>query len=112
MARSMTQPEAKPWINAIHAYTPGKAKSDDGRVLIKLSENRVREAVGTGADVGMALNSSIANGALAIVLRIDDVDGEVGPTLDDPYVTVNLYPVAHPVHLHPGRAHRRAVDGL
>jgi histidinol-phosphate/aromatic aminotransferase/cobyric acid decarboxylase-like protein len=39
MARSMTQPEAKPWINAIHAYTPGKAKSDDGRVLIKLSAN-------------------------------------------------------------------------
>lgn len=53
-------------------------------------------SLGTGADVGMALNSSIANGALAIVLRIDDVDGEVGPTLDDPYVTVNLYPVAHP----------------
>ena len=39
MARAMTQPEAKPWINAIHAYTPGKAKSDDGRVLIKLSAN-------------------------------------------------------------------------
>jgi histidinol-phosphate aminotransferase len=39
MARCMTQPEAKPWINAIHAYTPGKAKSDDGRVLIKLSAN-------------------------------------------------------------------------
>lgn len=35
----MTQPVAKPWINAIHAYTPGKAKSDDGRVLIKLSAN-------------------------------------------------------------------------
>ena len=35
----MSKPEAKPWINAIHAYTPGKAKSDDGRVLIKLSAN-------------------------------------------------------------------------
>lgn len=35
----MTQPVAKPWINAIHAYTPGKAKSDDGRILIKLSAN-------------------------------------------------------------------------
>jgi histidinol-phosphate aminotransferase len=38
-ARAMTQPEAKPWINAINAYTPGKAKGDDGRVLIKLSAN-------------------------------------------------------------------------
>ena len=35
----MTKPVAKPWINAIHAYTPGKAKSDDGRILIKLSAN-------------------------------------------------------------------------
>ncbi len=35
----MTQPEVKPWIAAIHAYTPGKAKSDDGRTLIKLSAN-------------------------------------------------------------------------
>ncbi len=39
MAARMTQPEAKPWINSITAYTPGKAKSDDGRVLIKLSAN-------------------------------------------------------------------------
>lgn len=39
MAPRMTQPEAKPWINAINAYTPGKAKGDDGRVLIKLSAN-------------------------------------------------------------------------
>ncbi len=39
MPRGMTVPIAKPWINAIHAYTPGKAKSDDGRVLIKLSAN-------------------------------------------------------------------------
>ena len=39
MSRGMTVPIAKPWIDAIHAYTPGKAKSDDGRVLIKLSAN-------------------------------------------------------------------------
>jgi histidinol-phosphate aminotransferase len=39
MARGMSEPVAKPWIEAIHAYTPGKAKSDDGRVLIKLSAN-------------------------------------------------------------------------
>ncbi len=39
MAARMNAPQAKPWINAINAYTPGKAKSDDGRVLIKLSAN-------------------------------------------------------------------------
>ncbi|WP_271439433.1 histidinol-phosphate transaminase [Pontixanthobacter luteolus] len=32
-------PAPKPWINAIHAYVPGKAKSDDGRELVKLSAN-------------------------------------------------------------------------
>jgi histidinol-phosphate aminotransferase len=39
MAAPMNKPEAKPWINAINAYTPGKSKGDDGRVLIKLSAN-------------------------------------------------------------------------
>ncbi|MFZ1743547.1 MAG: histidinol-phosphate transaminase [Pontixanthobacter sp.] len=32
-------PEPKSWIRAIHAYVPGKAKSDDGRELVKLSAN-------------------------------------------------------------------------
>lgn len=53
MARSMTQPEAKPWIEAIHAYTPGKAKSDDGRVLIKLSANE--NPLGCSAQAAAAL---------------------------------------------------------
>lgn len=35
----MNEPVAKPWIEAINAYTPGKTKGDDGRVLIKLSAN-------------------------------------------------------------------------
>ncbi len=35
----MIEPTAKPWIEAIHAYTPGKAADDSGRVLIKLSAN-------------------------------------------------------------------------
>lgn len=39
MAARMNKPEAKPWINAINAYTPGKAKGDDGRLLIKMSAN-------------------------------------------------------------------------
>lgn len=49
----MTQPEAKPWIKAIHAYTPGKAKSDDGRVLIKLSANE--NPLGCSAQAAAAL---------------------------------------------------------
>lgn len=53
-------------------------------------------AIGTGADVGASINNAIASGSIAIVLRIDDVDGAVGPTLDDPRVTVNLYPLSHP----------------
>ena len=33
------RPIAKPWIEAIHAYVPGKSKAADGRPLIKLSAN-------------------------------------------------------------------------
>ncbi|GAA4641569.1 histidinol-phosphate transaminase [Pontixanthobacter gangjinensis] len=33
------KPTPKPWIEAIHAYVPGKAHADDGRELIKLSAN-------------------------------------------------------------------------
>jgi histidinol-phosphate aminotransferase len=33
------KPSPKPWIEAIHAYVPGKAKGADGRALIKLSAN-------------------------------------------------------------------------
>ena len=32
-------PTAKPWIEAIHAYVPGKSRAGDGRPLIKLSAN-------------------------------------------------------------------------
>nr|WP_298931241.1 histidinol-phosphate transaminase [uncultured Erythrobacter sp.] len=34
-----TQPEPKPWILGIHAYTPGKSTASDGRALVKLSAN-------------------------------------------------------------------------
>jgi len=34
-----TRPQMKPYIEAIHAYVPGKSKSDDGRELVKLSAN-------------------------------------------------------------------------
>jgi histidinol-phosphate aminotransferase len=53
MARGMKQPLAKPWIEAINAYTPGKAKSDDGRVLIKLSANE--NPLGCSPDATQAL---------------------------------------------------------
>jgi len=33
------RPSPKPWINAIHAYVPGKATASDGRPLVKLSAN-------------------------------------------------------------------------
>ena len=36
---SETGPQPKPWIAAIHAYKPGKAKAADGRELVKLSAN-------------------------------------------------------------------------
>lgn len=37
--RAMTGPTPKSWISAIAPYVPGKAASDDGRPLIKLSAN-------------------------------------------------------------------------
>lgn len=42
MSEKITTPKAptpKPWIEAIHAYVPGKSKGKDGRPLIKLSAN-------------------------------------------------------------------------
>ena len=33
------RPTPKAWIDAIHPYVPGKAKSADGRELVKLSAN-------------------------------------------------------------------------
>jgi histidinol-phosphate aminotransferase len=61
MARGMNVPQAKPWIEAIHAYTPGKAKGDDGRVLIKLSANE--NPLGCSDDAAAALAE--ARGTLA-----------------------------------------------
>lgn len=38
-AEMSTCPTPKPWIEGIHAYVPGKSRSDDGRELVKLSAN-------------------------------------------------------------------------
>ncbi|MFN5903942.1 MAG: aminotransferase class I/II-fold pyridoxal phosphate-dependent enzyme, partial [Novosphingobium sp.] len=43
-----TQPMPKPWIEAIHAYVPGKAAGADGRPLVKLSANE--NPLGTSAE--------------------------------------------------------------
>ncbi|MEO0030655.1 MAG: hypothetical protein RIS94_413 [Pseudomonadota bacterium] len=41
------RPTPKPWIEAIHAYVPGKSTGTDGRVLTKLSANE--NPLGTSA---------------------------------------------------------------
>lgn len=51
----------KPWIEAIHAYVPGKSKGSDGRELIKLSANE--NPFGCSAKAIAALED-IANPAL------------------------------------------------
>ena len=55
-----TRPEPKPWINALHAYLPGKSKGEDGRALIKLSANE--NPLGSSAAAVAALAE--ARGAL------------------------------------------------
>jgi histidinol-phosphate aminotransferase len=61
MAARMNIPVPKSYISAIHAYTPGKAKADDGRALIKLSANE--NPLGCSADASGAL--AAAKGSLA-----------------------------------------------
>lgn len=39
MTASPNAPRPKPWIEAIHAYIPGKSAGADGRPLVKLSAN-------------------------------------------------------------------------
>jgi histidinol-phosphate aminotransferase len=41
MRRAVTddRPQMKPWIEAIHAYVPGRSAGEDGRPLVKLSAN-------------------------------------------------------------------------
>jgi histidinol-phosphate aminotransferase len=39
MTASPNAPRLKPWIEAIHAYIPGKSAGADGRPLVKLSAN-------------------------------------------------------------------------
>jgi histidinol-phosphate aminotransferase len=45
-SRAQMKPEMKPWIAAIHAYTPGVSAGADGVALVKLSANE--NPLGTG----------------------------------------------------------------
>ena len=58
----MTQPVAKPWIDEIHAYKPGKSSAADGRALIKLSANE--NPLGTSPAAMAALAEPRAEAAL------------------------------------------------
>ncbi len=49
-------PQAKDWIKGIAPYVPGKAKSDDGRPLIKLSANE--NPLGTSDKARAAFNAA------------------------------------------------------
>ena len=80
MPRRMIQPVAKPWIEAIHAYTPGKAKSDDGRVLIKLSANE--NPLGCSADAAAALVAARSTLARYPDPASNDLRDALGKTYD------------------------------
>lgn len=54
---TLTAPIPKDWIMAIAPYVPGKAKSDDGRVLIKLSANE--NPLGTSPAVRAAARAAL-----------------------------------------------------
>ncbi|HEX7856529.1 MAG TPA: histidinol-phosphate transaminase [Sphingobium sp.] len=56
---TLNGPVAKDWIMAIAPYVPGKAKSDDGRVLIKLSANE--NPLGTSPAVREAAMAALAD---------------------------------------------------
>lgn len=47
-------------------------------------------------DVPALLGEQISGGSLNIILRIEGVNGTLGPNLNDPSVTLRVYPFAHP----------------
>lgn len=58
--RLANAPRAKPWIEAIHAYVPGKSAAPDGRSLTKLSANE--NPLGTSA-AALAARLAVADAA-------------------------------------------------
>lgn len=61
----------KPWIEAIHAYVPGRSKGSDGRTLIKLSANENPLGCSEAAQdaLAMARNPALYPDPDAIELR-------------------------------------------
>lgn len=53
-----THPITKPWIEAIHAYVPGKSKAGDGRPLVKLSANE--NPLGTSEHALQAISNAVS----------------------------------------------------
>ena len=53
----MSAPVPKPWIEAIHAYVPGKSAGADGRPLVKLSANE--NPLGTSPAALVARESAV-----------------------------------------------------
>ncbi len=51
---ALHKPTPKPWIDAIHAYVPGRATGADGRVLVKLSANENPLGCGDAARAALA----------------------------------------------------------
>ncbi len=49
-----SSPVPKPWIDAIHAYVPGRATGADGRALVKLSANENPHGTGDAARAALA----------------------------------------------------------
>ncbi|MEM7688966.1 MAG: histidinol-phosphate transaminase [Pseudomonadota bacterium] len=62
MTQHASRPEAKPWIDQIHAYKPGQSSSADGRALIKLSANE--NPLGTSPAAMAALAEARGSAAL------------------------------------------------
>ena len=59
MTDTVAHPKPKDWILGIHAYVPGKAATDDGRPLVKLSANE--NPLGTGQAAREAFMAAAAD---------------------------------------------------
>lgn len=52
---------------------------------------------GFGTDIRMTLADQVQQGKVAIVVRVSDVNGTPGPTLNDSSVTIRVYPISRPM---------------
>jgi hypothetical protein len=52
---------------------------------------------GFGTDIRMTLSEQVQQGKVAILVRVSDVNGTPGPTLNDSNVTIRVYPISRPM---------------